>query len=215
MSQERKNWHMYFTPCGMAAVEGFVFKRCPVACEEIQALCFVKGAHKMAGYLLNGSTIDIERRDFINDFITRIGATVIDLEGNTMRLSQGNIDSLVDSVVQRAQEIVRAINICIEHTSQLSEDHIDACPPEERETFFGLEELIAEAESFRGSKEQAEQLIGKIRAALERAIDLDLDEFGLITRWAIVYGLGEKVLAKRNIPAGIIPIAPGVLKREK
>lgn len=215
MSEERKSWHIHFNPCGIMAVEGFPLKRCTIDCKQANAMCFAKGAQKMAEYLLKEGTIDTERRDFRADFVNRIGEKVVDLEGNIVRLSRSNINSLVDSVVQKAQEIVTAINVCIEHTRPIPEDYIDNCSSEKREALFRLSELQDQAESFRGSREQAEELIEQMKTALGRAIELDLDEFGLVTRWALGYGLGERVLAKRGIPIRIVPTQPGVLIEER
>jgi len=208
----KERWHMYFNPCGGQPVNGFEFRRCFPACIKTKALCLASGAFQVAGYLLDGSTINIERNDYRSFLRTELGKRIVDLEGNVVVLSPENIETLLGSVMQRAQAVFDAIKTCVERTIQLDDEYIDNCSPEQKEVLFKIEELSEQAGKFRGTKEQAEELIGKIRANLERAIELGLDEVGLITRQALAYGLGKEVLKKHNIPVGVIPTEPGVFQ---
>jgi hypothetical protein len=203
---------MYFNPCGGQPVNGFEFRRCFPACIKTRTLCLASGAFQVAGYLLDGRTINIERNDYRSFLRTQFGQRIIDLEGNIVVLSQKNIETFLDSVIQRAQEMFDAINLCAERTIQLDDEYIENCSPEQKEVLFEIEGLSEQAGKFRGTKEEAEELVGKIRANLERAIELGLDEVGLVLRQSLAYGLGKQVLEKRDIPVGVIPTETGVFQ---
>lgn len=214
MSAERENWHMYLNPCGSQPVRGFALKRCFPACEERpKPICLASGAFQIVGYLFRGSTVETERRDYKDFLRGNLGQVVVDLEGNPVTLTFDNIDSITDTAVARAQGLLLAANRCIEMTRPLSEEYYTQCTDEQREVLNRMTDLNDEAGRFIGNREQARELIDKMRVTLAKAIELDLDELGLVTRQAIAYGLGEQVLEKRGISADVIPTKLGKLGR--
>lgn len=213
MSTERKNWLTSLNPCGGQPAEGFEMKRCFPACEQTKALCLSSGAFQIVGYLINGSSVTTERQDFKDFLRGSVGRIIVDLNGNAIRLTRENFDFLLEATVERAKNLLELIDQCIENTFPLTDDYLCECTDDQHGVLDRIFELNKLARKLTGTDEQAEQLVQEMRETLQKAIDLDLDEFGLIVRQAISYGLGERVLTKRGISTGLIPKKIGRIRR--
>jgi|GEM_PF-6615717 len=208
------DWLRFFNPCGGEIVSGYRFERCFSACIKEKcvggagAICLSSDAFQMAGYLLRGNTIDEERRDYQYFLGLQIGRKVVDFEGNIIVLSGENLEILMDLVTQKAGEITQAINTCIgtcvDYPKKEFQEYFKGRSRKQRAVFVRFLTLLEQCDNFSDSGKEAQKLIERMRATLKRAIDLNLDELGLILRGALYYRVDE-VLLKRGIYTRIIP----------
>lgn len=214
MAGERQNWYPYFNPCGGQPAEGYVFKRCFEDCQKGGANCLPGKAWQMVGYVVKeGSSMRQERADFAPYLKSMMGRKMVRMDGTPITLAPDNFNELLDETVTRADLVLNAMSVCTEKTIPLTPEYLDKCTHEQRQVLDRMQGLSQRAR--RGfvyaSQLKVEEFVGEMKETLGKAIELDLDDLGLVTRQALAYGMGERVLAKRGIPVGSIPTQVGKL----
>lgn len=216
MAGERQNWYPFFNPCGGEPVRGYALRRCFEDCQRGGANCLPGKAWQMVGYIVNeGSSLRQERTDFASYLRSMMGRKMVRIDGTPVTITRDNFDELLDESVTRAESILGAMSICTEKTLPITPEYLEKCTTEQREVLDKVQGLSQQAsrDFAYAPQEKVEAFVDEMKATLGRAIELNLDELGLITRQALAYGLGERVLAKRGIPVRDIPIHVGRLER--
>ena len=147
----------------------------------------------MAGFLLEGGTIEAEREEFETYLGSLMGKFVVTPNGETVVLGQDNIRELVNSVANRAELIVNGVRQCVAKTVPIFEGYINTRSPEERAALESVQEVNQRLRSFRGSRDQAVSLALEMKGALQKALDAGLGNLDIIARQALVYGLADQI----------------------
>lgn len=191
---EQKAWAMYFNPCGIEPVNGFVHQTC-VSPDCMRVHCMSKGAYAMARYLLGKETdIEEEKSEFENHLKSNmLGKEIVRVSGETVRVSTDNISQIVDEVAQKAETIAQETDMCVRMSTPLSEEYLANCTPEQRDALDRLGDKAKFLGSYEGGKYYANIHETETQKIVEEALDLGLGGLGLIARYAIGFGLGDRV----------------------
>lgn len=190
--EERESWYAYFDPCGIKPVNGFILQTCiSLDCERIH--CMSKGSFAMAGYLLEDDTsVEQEKREFEQHVRqSMIGKEVVDIDGNTVRVSEEDIPNIVDDVVSKALAITKEIDMCVHMSTPMTIEYLQNCSNEQRGVLNILMEKAELLDRFQGNTYQATLHEEETQQIIETALELGLGELGLVARCAIRFGLGD------------------------
>lgn len=191
---EREAWAMYFNPCGIEPVNGFVHQTC-VSPDCMRVHCMSKGSYAMARYLLSGeSDIESEKREFENHLRSNMfGKEIVRVSGETVRVDAINIPEIVNEVAQKAETIAQEVDMCVRMSTPLSEEYLANCTPEQRDVLDRLGDKARFLGSYQGGKYYANVHEVETQKIVEEALNLGLGELGLVARYAIGFGLGDRV----------------------
>lgn len=193
-NQELNPWYMYFNPCGIEPVNGYVYQTCNAAgCHRFQ--CLAKTAYLMAEYVLrDGTSVDNEKAEFADHLRTELlGEAVVALSGATTRVNRQNIEPIAGEVAKKAQAIIDEMALCERMSTPLTEDFLAQCTDAQREVMNRMASKAFELENFRGNRTEAMGDVQEMKEIVQQALDQGLEDIGLIARYAIGFGLGEKV----------------------
>ncbi|KKU12298.1 MAG: hypothetical protein UX19_C0002G0005 [Candidatus Woesebacteria bacterium GW2011_GWA1_45_8] len=185
-------WLKYFNPCGSEVMNGYVIQTC-VSQDCNKLPCFAKSSYKMAGFLLEGGTIEAEKEEFERYLGSLTGKSVVTPKGETVVLGQDNIRELVDSVANRAVLIVDGVRQCITKTVPIYEGYMSTRSPEERAALESVQKVNQRLRSFKGSRDRAVSLALEMKGALQKALDMGLGNLDIIARQALIYGLADQI----------------------
>lgn len=192
LESSSRSWHLYFSPCGVEPVAGFVIKTCPPACGE--AICMRQLAYQMAGYLLEGGVIEEEKAEVVAGLRRRFGQAAVSTDGNKFILDEVSLGTEVDKVAERAGRTVEGIRECMRKVDADPVTYYEKAAPEMREALMEVRAMSERAGNFGGTLAAAVVLAGEMREKLGRALDLGADDLGVIVRQALAFGLADRIL---------------------
>jgi hypothetical protein len=193
--QEKELWLQCFNPCGVETVNQFIHSTC-VSGECSRTMCLSKAAFLMASYILvNDSSLEMER-DSLSMYLKlkRWGDDVILVNGEKEIVGRDNLNIILDEVVSKADNILREVELCVRLSLPITREYWEKCTSSQKDILTRIREKVLELESYSGDQYNAAIEERRMSSLLKRALDLGLGELGIVAKYAILFGLGNRVI---------------------